>query len=569
MRVFLFLIAYLIGINGFAISKTVEASKIDGVFAYRNYVKNGSFDNSVTKDLTYTTGGTGTASKSSVTGASGNALNMQCVNAAGASCTNVVQFALETLEKKLENTTCVVEWYAYGSYFSSGGAVAYMEYVLDGATYILGFSTGAAFSASQKQSLYVPCGTTTSTRTLKAYANNTVTFSTTSLNLDEVYFGAPRDVVDYPVISDWITFTPSGSWISNATYSGKYRRVGDSVEFQERVLASGTPTAANLTFGLPPICTAIDTTKLTNTSPATPTLGDAFGFDTGVNNYIGTVVYNDTTTIRVLSGAGVWSNTVPFSFGNTDEVTIMAKVPCTNLSGGQSVTRQSCLTDGSCLNEFSAAVSATGTVSGENVDWINGNCSLASSLFTCNFKSGLFGAAPNCTATASSTASAASARIDTVPTTSLVGIRTFTTSTPANADYAFYLHCQRSTNDYKPQMPAPQYVGSVTNSNVTNPFRFEAASLVCSTASTITNTTSGTWTIGNYSGTTSSATCAVTFNKNFNTTPICNFTAVNWGNAISQIISPSTTGVTVECVSTGANCTSGGALAGHLTCYGY
>jgi hypothetical protein len=46
---------------------------------------------------------------------------------------------------------------------------------------------------------------------------------------------------------------------------------------------------------------------------------------------------------------------------------------------------------------FSAKVSAAGVVSDENVDFINGNCALSTSTFTCSYNAGIFNTAPNCT----------------------------------------------------------------------------------------------------------------------------------------------------------------------------
>jgi hypothetical protein len=52
-----------------------------------------------------------------------------------------------------------------------------------------------------------------------------------------------------------------------------------------------------------------------------------------------------------------------------------------------------------CVDTFSAKVSSADVVSEENVDFINGNCTDATTGFiTCNFNSGIFTVTPNCTA---------------------------------------------------------------------------------------------------------------------------------------------------------------------------
>jgi hypothetical protein len=48
-------------------------------------------------------------------------------------------------------------------------------------------------------------------------------------------------------ITAWTSFTPTGSF-TNATYYGRWRRVGDSIELQIAMQMTGTPGAATLSF---------------------------------------------------------------------------------------------------------------------------------------------------------------------------------------------------------------------------------------------------------------------------------------------------------------------------------
>ena len=57
-------------------------------------------------------------------------------------------------------------------------------------------------------------------------------------------------VSNLPVVTPWTTYTPTfqtddGQPISNATVSGAYRRVGDTVEFNINVAFSATPTSSS------------------------------------------------------------------------------------------------------------------------------------------------------------------------------------------------------------------------------------------------------------------------------------------------------------------------------------
>ena len=133
----------------------------------------------------------------------------------------------------------------------------------------------------------------------------------------------------------WTAYTPTGSWVTNVTYTGFWRRVGDSAEIVTKVLCSGAPTNASLNMTLPSGFT-IDTAKLTTTSAGfADILGEAVCVDSGVNLYPGFVVYNSTTTVLgyvfktdgTYAFAANFSSTVPFTFGSADYVQFKFTVP--------------------------------------------------------------------------------------------------------------------------------------------------------------------------------------------------------------------------------------------------
>lgn len=65
------------------------------------------------------------------------------------------------------------------------------------------------------------------------------------------------------VVTDWVSFSPTGSWITNTTYTGQWRRVGDSMEIRVGLVVSGAPTAAQLRINMP-TGYLIDLAKLPN-----------------------------------------------------------------------------------------------------------------------------------------------------------------------------------------------------------------------------------------------------------------------------------------------------------------
>lgn len=126
-------------------------------------------------------------------------------------------------------------------------------------------------------------------------------------------------------------WTPTGSWVANTTYTGKFRRVGDSLEGVLKVATSGAPTAANLTVNLPALHT-IDTTKLASTDTDS-VLGE--GYTSGLNSNASIFVcYNNTTSVAIRSVASgaqqelePVDQTTPGNFGAGDYLTVRFLVP--------------------------------------------------------------------------------------------------------------------------------------------------------------------------------------------------------------------------------------------------
>lgn len=142
--------------------------------------------------------------------------------------------------------------------------------------------------------------------------------------------------VNIPNATDWTAFTPTGLWTTNSTYTGFWRRVGDSMEVQTLVTLSGAPNAANYFPNLPAGYT-IDTTKLTESSAGQDDLGRGMITQSSGNaRYPLRVTYNNTTSVRVYSTnntapgvvlTAVLSQTAPITFATGDTVVIWYKVP--------------------------------------------------------------------------------------------------------------------------------------------------------------------------------------------------------------------------------------------------
>lgn len=105
-----------------------------------------------------------------------------------------------------------------------------------------------------------------------------------------------------------------------------------------------------------------------------------------------------------------------------------------------------------CEDIFSAKVSATGVVSDENLEWINGNFSVASPALTGTFNSGIFTVAPNCTTSAIFVGGFSKFVYDTVTTSSTVVVRgSDNAATPAIT--GFHIVCQKQGADFVKAKP--------------------------------------------------------------------------------------------------------------------
>lgn len=141
-------------------------------------------------------------------------------------------------------------------------------------------------------------------------------------------------VVSRRIPSIWIAYTPTGSWSANVTYTGFWRRVGDSVEVRAKVATSGAPTSAGLTINLPTGIT-IDTAKLTGTSSQVLGVGEILNS----SEYPVHAVYSSTSAVAVYyhvqasAAFGVVTEAAPATFGAGDHVVVEFKVPVSGWGG--------------------------------------------------------------------------------------------------------------------------------------------------------------------------------------------------------------------------------------------
>ncbi len=286
--------------------------------------------------------------------------------------------------------------------------------------------------------------------------------------IDDAFVGSQDLKQDINIVTAWQTFTPTSTWVSNATHVGRWRQVGDSAEYEIAITTTGAPTSATLAVNLLP-GHVIDTAKLSSVDTTASSLipgGIATVKDFGISNYNSSQVnYNNTTSVIPTADTGAGTavqitQASPITFANGDIVRLSFKVPIVGFSGATSIYSAPSLS----VDTYSAQVSATGVVTGENVDWINGNCSVATSTFTCTYNTNLnngaaLTSAMNCVANASP--NNINGQILTSSTTN-VQPQTFVSSSGGMAANPFSLVCQKAGSDFN---ATRTIVGQFTNQN--------------------------------------------------------------------------------------------------------
>jgi len=143
----------------------------------------------------------------------------------------------------------------------------------------------------------------------------------------------------------WRIFTPTGSWSTNTTYAGHWRRVGDTLEVNVLIDLAGVPTDASLSVNLP-VGFVINLTPMSIAAGESKQIGLTTIGDSGVGSLAGPVIpdaSSGTTAVRI----GAWreqnettdntrilvlDRTTPITFASGDSVESTFSVPITGWS---------------------------------------------------------------------------------------------------------------------------------------------------------------------------------------------------------------------------------------------
>jgi hypothetical protein len=144
-----------------------------------------------------------------------------------------------------------------------------------------------------------------------------------TLTLDQVSVG-PQTAPIGPVITDWVSYTPTISWGTGCTASGKWRRVGDSMELDIAVNITATLSGTTQLTVSGPAGFSFDTSKWSNPTQT----GDAV-------YSIGSITRASTTEFQVVATPASFTSPISFTirpiFTNTgaNPVTVVASTGIT------------------------------------------------------------------------------------------------------------------------------------------------------------------------------------------------------------------------------------------------
>ena len=149
--------------------------------------------------------------------------------------------------------------------------------------------------------------------------------------------------VSVPTLTNWASVTMTHNWGANATLTALRRQVGDSYEYECKILLSGAPTAVQLSVILPS-GDVIDTSKITELTGTGSVLGIANCRDAGTEIYGPAIVnYESTTTVYLQTGeatAGQLDNvssSVPFAWNTSDTLNFTFRAPIIGLTATQTI----------------------------------------------------------------------------------------------------------------------------------------------------------------------------------------------------------------------------------------
>jgi hypothetical protein len=379
---------------------------------------------------------------------------------------------------------------------------------------------------------------------------------TGTVYIDDAFVGVGNILDTQPLIGPWTSYTPTFTGFGTVTsVETKWRQVGSNIEISGSFI-TGTVSASTASITLPNSYTTAGTSVI-------PSLQVAGVYQRNASNGNGLILIEANSTTIFPSAAistinGLAKINGSSLAGSTEKQSFFATVPIAGLAGSTNTYTAPC--GANCVDKFVAKVDASGNVTGENIDWINGNASISdTSLYTFTFNTSIFTVAPVCTYSIISNATNLSTEIkhNTDPSATTLVIRTFASSDStafSKTAYPHQIECSKTGADFTASRTIQgsfKDVVTIPSSGKPLIYTFEAAA-----NGTVSNEL-GDLVNGNCTNANPSV---CTFNSSkFSVTPMCIATLSNSSAAacFCGTESTSTSGVSLRCYSdAGASCTT-------------
>lgn len=162
---------------------------------------------------------------------------------------------------------------------------------------------------------------------------------TTALYLNNFLVG-PGTVGTSPAIGPGVAWTPTGSWTTNTTYTGRKWQVGPRTFYYAKLTLAGAPNNTTLSVNMPTgetIDSSVDVTQYANPFGRVSVLGAGGPFNaqvvsSGVNSSVQVIYQNN------VSGAqGNFGPTSPFTFATGNTIELWWDVPVAENAGASNL----------------------------------------------------------------------------------------------------------------------------------------------------------------------------------------------------------------------------------------
>jgi hypothetical protein len=264
-----------------------------------------------------------------------------------------VQFPAMTLEGTDLGKPMSVSFDVTGNTTSTDWDAVIAEYTSGGVYVGLIPIAGTASGCTVTPSALLPTGTTTFNGFFVPSSGTSVfalrlrrLAGAVSPRVDTLFVGPQPIRVGAPV-TDWVSYTPTGTITTNCTYTGLWRRVGSDIELDINMAFSGLNTQGGMTFTAAHLLNGLNLTTTIPTSD-NKVVGSWCGVDSAVNGEwsgnihrnIGDVYYLVYQSASTALAVNTGTNT-PFTISNVDNFNLKIRLPITGWSSNVTMADRS------------------------------------------------------------------------------------------------------------------------------------------------------------------------------------------------------------------------------------